>query len=62
MHNMVKTWEMEIFHKKRPQDFKTLKPDIYTVSLNGMFIHFFLLINQITSLNFAKQSNFEYIT
>ncbi|KAM0939911.1 putative NTF2-like domain superfamily protein [Dioscorea sansibarensis] len=35
VQNMVKTWEMEIFHKKRPQDFKTLKPDIYTFSLNG---------------------------
>ncbi|KAJ0976947.1 hypothetical protein J5N97_012421 [Dioscorea zingiberensis] len=35
VENMVKTWEMEMFHKKRPQDFKTVKHQNYTFSLNG---------------------------
>ncbi|KAJ0778345.1 putative NTF2-like domain superfamily protein [Helianthus annuus] len=32
---MVKTWEMEIFHKMKPQDFKTVDVTKLTVSVNG---------------------------
>nr|XP_010930622.1 pathogen-related protein [Elaeis guineensis] len=35
VQHMVKTWEMEMFHKTRPQDFKTVNPEVYTFSLNG---------------------------
>lgn len=35
VQNLVKTWEMEIFHKTNPKDYKTLDPDDYTFSLNG---------------------------
>ncbi|XXG60814.1 hypothetical protein AAC387_Pa04g2632 [Persea americana] len=32
---IVKTWDMEIFHKTCIDDFKTLNPEKFTVSLNG---------------------------
>ncbi|ERN19928.1 hypothetical protein AMTR_s00071p00098340 [Amborella trichopoda] len=35
VQNLVKTWEMEIFHKARLEDFKTLDPNKFTFSLNG---------------------------
>ncbi|CAL9086402.1 unnamed protein product [Musa acuminata var. zebrina] len=35
VQHMVKTWEMEMFHKRRFQDYKTVNPDNYTFSLNG---------------------------
>ncbi|MQL85969.1 hypothetical protein Taro_018499, partial [Colocasia esculenta] len=35
VQNLVKTWEMEMFHKIRPQDYKTVDPESYTLSLNG---------------------------
>nr|QOJ53932.1 pathogenesis-related protein [Panax notoginseng] len=35
VQNLVKTWEMEIFHKTRLEDFKTLDPKKFTLSLNG---------------------------
>ncbi|KAK6939994.1 hypothetical protein RJ641_029525 [Dillenia turbinata] len=35
VQNLVKTWEMEIFHKTRLEDFKSLDPAKYTFSLNG---------------------------
>ncbi|TQD69834.1 hypothetical protein C1H46_044634 [Malus baccata] len=35
VQNLVKTWEMELFHKSNPDDFKTLDPNKYTVSVNG---------------------------
>ncbi|KAK9269950.1 hypothetical protein L1049_025523 [Liquidambar formosana] len=35
VQNLVKSWEMEIFHKTRLEDFKTLDPKKYTFSLNG---------------------------
>ncbi|KAG1369991.1 Pathogen-related protein [Cocos nucifera] len=35
VQHMVKTWEMEMFHKARPQDIKTVNPEVYTFSLNG---------------------------
>ncbi|KAF5444618.1 hypothetical protein F2P56_033738 [Juglans regia] len=35
VQNLVKTWEMEIFHKTNLDDFKTLDPKKYTFSLNG---------------------------
>ncbi|EXC26591.1 hypothetical protein L484_003537 [Morus notabilis] len=35
VQNLVKTWEMEMFHKTCFEDYKTLDPDKYTFSLNG---------------------------
>ncbi|XP_042431299.1 pathogen-related protein-like [Zingiber officinale] len=35
VQHMVKTWEMEMFNKKKFEDYKTLDPDNYTFSLNG---------------------------
>ncbi|XP_052203349.1 pathogen-related protein-like [Diospyros lotus] len=35
VQNLVKSWEMEIFHKTSFDDNKTLDPNKYTVSLNG---------------------------
>ncbi|KAF9599690.1 hypothetical protein IFM89_001636 [Coptis chinensis] len=35
VQRLLKSWEMEIFHKVRPQDFKTLNPETFTSSING---------------------------
>ncbi|KAL8089233.1 hypothetical protein AgCh_038862 [Apium graveolens] len=35
VQNLVKTWEMEIFHKARLEDFKMLDPYKFTLSING---------------------------
>ena len=35
VQNLVKTWEMELFHKVNIEDFKTLDANKYTFSLNG---------------------------
>ncbi|PSS31731.1 Pathogen-related protein [Actinidia chinensis var. chinensis] len=35
VQNLVKSWEMELFHKASLVDFKTLDPNKYTFSLNG---------------------------
>ncbi|KAK6938301.1 hypothetical protein RJ641_031809 [Dillenia turbinata] len=35
VQNLVKTWEMEMFHKTNFNDFKTVDPNKYTFSLNG---------------------------
>ena len=35
VQNLVKTWEMEIFHKTNPNEYKSLDPKKYTFSLNG---------------------------
>ncbi|XP_048332058.2 pathogen-related protein [Ziziphus jujuba] len=35
VQNLVKTWEMELFHKACPDDYKTLDPNKFTYSLNG---------------------------
>ncbi|XVF32286.1 hypothetical protein REPUB_Repub17cG0068800 [Reevesia pubescens] len=35
VQNLVKTWEMEIFHKERLQDFKIIDTKKYVFSLNG---------------------------
>ncbi|KAL7262922.1 hypothetical protein ACSBR1_001147 [Camellia fascicularis] len=35
VQNLLKSWEMEIFHKKSFDDFKTMDPKTYTFSLNG---------------------------
>ncbi|KAL1820198.1 pathogen-related protein isoform X2 [Daucus carota subsp. sativus] len=32
---LVKTWEMEMFHKTRPEDFKTVDTQKFTLSVNG---------------------------
>ena len=34
VQNLLKTWEMEIFHKARVEDFKVIDPS-FTYSLNG---------------------------
>ncbi|KAJ8618866.1 hypothetical protein MRB53_015052 [Persea americana] len=39
VQTIVKTWEMEIFHKTCVDDFKTLNPEKFTVSLNGGTTH-----------------------
>ncbi|KAF8411674.1 hypothetical protein HHK36_004232 [Tetracentron sinense] len=35
VQNLVKTWEMEMFHKTSFDDYKTVDPNKYTFSLNG---------------------------
>ncbi|PKI57494.1 hypothetical protein CRG98_022145 [Punica granatum] len=35
VQNLVKTFEMELFHKTRPEDYKSLDPYKLTLSLNG---------------------------
>ncbi|KAF8404387.1 hypothetical protein HHK36_009270 [Tetracentron sinense] len=35
VQRLVKTWEMEIFHKTSVHDFKTINPEKFTISLNG---------------------------
>lgn len=35
VQNIVKTWEMEMFHKSNFEDYKTVNPKNYTFSLNG---------------------------
>ncbi|KAF8404388.1 hypothetical protein HHK36_009271 [Tetracentron sinense] len=35
VQRLVKTWEMEIFHKTCVDDFKTINPEKYSLSLNG---------------------------
>ncbi|KAI3996107.1 hypothetical protein MKX01_018176 [Papaver californicum] len=35
VQNLVKTWEMEMVHKTRVQDFKTIDPAKFTFSKNG---------------------------
>ncbi|KAI3733104.1 hypothetical protein L1987_64322 [Smallanthus sonchifolius] len=35
VQNLVKTWEMEMFYKVNPQDFKTVDATKLTVSVNG---------------------------
>ena len=35
VQNMVKTWEMEMFHKANMDDYKSVDPNKYTFSLNG---------------------------
>ncbi|XP_050215300.1 pathogen-related protein [Mercurialis annua] len=35
VQNLVKTWEMELFHKTSFDDYKSLDPKNYTFSLNG---------------------------
>ncbi|KAI3862618.1 hypothetical protein MKX03_001596 [Papaver bracteatum] len=35
VQNLVKTWEMEMVHKARPQDMKTIDPAKFTFSKNG---------------------------
>lgn len=42
VQNLVKTWEMELFHKVNIEDFKTLDANKYTFSLNGnTYIYYF---------------------
>ncbi|XP_074584076.1 pathogen-related protein-like [Curcuma longa] len=35
VQRMVKTWEMELSHKVRPQDFKSVNLEKFTLSVNG---------------------------
>ncbi|KAF2291263.1 hypothetical protein GH714_021100 [Hevea brasiliensis] len=35
VQNLVKTWEMELFHKACVDDYKSIDPKKYTFSLNG---------------------------
>ncbi|WCJ43416.1 Pathogen-related protein [Euphorbia peplus] len=36
VQNLLKTWEMEVFHKVCFDDYKSIDPNTYTFSLNGM--------------------------
>ncbi|KDP43037.1 hypothetical protein JCGZ_25223 [Jatropha curcas] len=36
VQNLLKTWEMEVFHKTCFDDYKSIDPKKYTYSLNGM--------------------------
>ncbi|XP_031393499.1 pathogen-related protein-like [Punica granatum] len=35
VQNLIKTWEMEMFHKVDRKDYKSIDPEKYTFSLNG---------------------------
>jgi hypothetical protein len=35
VQNAVKSWEMELSHKTRLQDFKTINPDKFKLIVNG---------------------------
>ncbi|KAJ3701776.1 hypothetical protein LUZ61_005481 [Rhynchospora tenuis] len=35
VQNTIKTWEMEVSHKTRLEDFKSINPDKFTFSVNG---------------------------
>ncbi|KAL5714502.1 hypothetical protein ACHQM5_016453 [Ranunculus cassubicifolius] len=35
VQRLVKTWEMELVHKVRPQDYKSLNAETFTISVNG---------------------------
>ncbi|XP_026390193.1 pathogen-related protein-like [Papaver somniferum] len=35
VHNAIKTWEMELSHKTRLQDFKTINPEKFKLFVNG---------------------------
>ena len=50
VQNAVKLWEMELSHKTRLQDFKTINPEKFMLSVNGKKL--FKLINPITIIYF----------
>ena len=35
VQRLVKTWEMELVHKVRPEDYKSINPQKFRLSLNG---------------------------
>lgn len=35
VENLVKTWEMELSHKTKVTDFKTIDQDKFCISVNG---------------------------
>ena len=37
VENLVKTWEMELSHKIKVTDFKTIDQEKFTISVNGEF-------------------------
>lgn len=39
VQRLVKTWEMEFFHKTNFDDFKTIDPKKFTFALNGALIN-----------------------
>ena len=45
VQNLVKTWEMESFHKINPQDIKSINVAKFTSSVNGKFYMHQVLIN-----------------
>ena len=38
MQNLVKNWEMEVFHKANFHEYRSMDPSKYTSSLNGSII------------------------
>ncbi|CAH9143252.1 unnamed protein product [Cuscuta epithymum] len=43
VQNAVKSWEMELSHKTRIQDFKTINPDKFKLFVNGIYLFHFIL-------------------
>ena len=43
VQNAIKSWEMELSHKTRIQDFHTINPDKFKLIVNGnySFTHYF---------------------
>ncbi|KAL5982630.1 hypothetical protein ACLOJK_016705 [Asimina triloba] len=58
VQHLVKTWEMEIFHKVKLEDYKTVNPQKYTLSLNGILeFPFFLVIKKQLSFLFLNHNH-----
>ncbi|KAA8538312.1 hypothetical protein F0562_027865 [Nyssa sinensis] len=56
VQNLVKTFEMEIFHKARSNDFKTIDPK-YTASLNGRKALTLEEVGKVGGYNFFLQTD-----
>lgn len=48
VENLVKTWEMELSHKTNIQDFKTIDPQSFSMSVNGNISY---ISCQVTSIH-----------
>lgn len=50
VQNAIKTWEMELSHKTRLQDFQTINPHKFKLIVNGIYLNNF--ISQILIIYF----------
>ena len=41
VQNAIKSWEMELSHKTRLQDFKTINPTKFKLIVNGTFVYIY---------------------